>query len=127
MTNTVPAYYRNDNTSMSASMPALSTPSPPRRQPQHRYTSDDPWNTNPVSVGVGGGFGDDVGGGVSLTNGAPSSVSGTGMPREWWRRQERVQVKLLGPQGFILNRYMVYEISTDVGVVSWFFIICSEY
>ena len=80
-----------------------------------------------MSVGVGGGFSDDVGGGVSLTNGAPSSVSGTGMPREWWRRQERVQVKLLGPQGFILNRYMVYEISTDVGVVSWFFIVCSEY
>ena len=50
----------------------------------------------------------------SLINGAPSSVSGTGLPKDWWRRQERVQVRLLGPQGFILNRYMVYEISTDV-------------
>lgn len=52
----------------------------------------------------------------NLTNGVPSSLAGSGLPKDWWRRQETVKVNILGPQGFILNRYMVYEIITDV---SW--------
>ena len=119
-TLTAPAYYRRDSTSMSASMPALSPSLPgstPRRVPQHRYTSDDPWSFGGGGTSAGGGgVGALAGGmeGASLTNGAPSSVSGTGMPREWWKRQERVQVRLLGPQGFILNRYMAYEVASEV-------------
>lgn len=50
----------------------------------------------------------------SLVNGAPSSLAGSGLPKEWWKRQETVKVNILGPQGFILNRYMVYEIISDV-------------
>ncbi|EJF64114.1 hypothetical protein DICSQDRAFT_81120 [Dichomitus squalens LYAD-421 SS1] len=49
------------------------------------------------------------------TNGAPSSISGTGLPREWWKKQETVFVNVLGQQGFILNRYLVYEVSSDRG------------
>jgi len=56
--------------------------------------------------------------GSILTNGALSSLAGSGLPKDWWRRQEAVKVNTLGPQGFILNRYMVYEIVTDVSCVS---------
>ncbi|OBZ73642.1 Sorting nexin MVP1 [Grifola frondosa] len=39
----------------------------------------------------------------------------TGLPREWWKKQETVYVNILGQQGFILNRYLVYEVATDRG------------
>lgn len=51
----------------------------------------------------------------SLTNGVPSNLAGSGLPKDWWRKQETVKVNILGMQGFILNRYMVYEIMTDRG------------
>ncbi|KAH8108346.1 hypothetical protein DFH11DRAFT_1634540 [Phellopilus nigrolimitatus] len=92
------AIYHKDSSAVSAPARVVSQPS---------YSSDDPWQTPR--------FPEANGGGASLTNGAPSSVSGTGLPREWWRKQERVQVRLLGLHGFILNRYMVYEISSDRG------------
>ncbi|THH05409.1 hypothetical protein EW145_g4817 [Phellinidium pouzarii] len=92
-----PAVYRRDSSAIAA---------PGRIESQPSY-SDDPWQT-PRFPAVNGGAAGSV-------NGAPSSVSGTGLPREWWRRQERIQVRLLGLQGFILNRYMVYEISSDRG------------
>lgn len=38
------------------------------------------------------------------------------MPKDWWRKQENVTVKFLGQQGFILNRYIVYEVVTDVSI-----------
>ncbi|KAG6854267.1 hypothetical protein C0991_008960 [Blastosporella zonata] len=79
------------------------------------YSSDDPWNTNPrfgPPPPSASGFDNSRGG---LTNGAPSSLAGTGLPKEWWRKQEVIRVNLLGPQGFILNRYMVYEVVTDRG------------
>ncbi|KAG6909029.1 hypothetical protein DXG01_002303 [Tephrocybe rancida] len=85
------------------------------RAPAPAYSSDDPWNTNPrfgPPPGSAGGFDGTRGG---LTNGAPSSLAGTGLPKEWWRKQEVIRVNLLGPQGFILNRYMVYEVSTNRG------------
>jgi sorting nexin-8 len=44
----------------------------------------------------------------------PSSVAGTGLPSGWWKRQEKVTVRFAGQQGFVLNRYMVYGISTEV-------------
>ncbi|KAF5383512.1 hypothetical protein D9615_003614 [Tricholomella constricta] len=80
------------------------------RAPAPAYASDDPWNTNPRYGGSG--FDNSRGG---IMNGAPSSLAGTGLPKEWWRKQEVVRVNLLGPQGFILNRYMVYEVASDRG------------
>lgn len=47
-------------------------------------------------------------------NGAPSSLSGTGLPKDWWKKQENVNVNILGQQGFILNRYTVYEVLSEV-------------
>ncbi|KAH9940909.1 uncharacterized protein BXZ73DRAFT_88587 [Epithele typhae] len=82
-------------------------PAPPARG----YT-DDPWNSRfTTSAGAPSktpGFG-------SISNGVTSSISGTGMPREWWKRQETVTVNVLGQQGFLLNRYLVYEVSSDRG------------
>jgi sorting nexin-8 len=52
----------------------------------------------------------------SLTNGAPSSLSGTGLPKDWWKKQETVNVNILGQQGFILNRYTVYEVISEVSL-----------
>lgn len=53
-------------------------------------------------------------GGGNLTNGAPSSLSGTGLPKDWWKKLENINVNILGQQGFILNRYTVYELFSDV-------------
>ncbi|KAI0666812.1 hypothetical protein C8Q78DRAFT_1107213 [Trametes maxima] len=81
--------------------------------PARGYSTDDPWNaskfTSPSAVpktppALG-----------SLNNGAPSSISGTGLPREWWKKQETIFVNVLGHQGFVLNRYLVYEVSSDRG------------
>ncbi|KAF9466069.1 hypothetical protein BDZ94DRAFT_1188039 [Collybia nuda] len=78
------------------------------RAPAPTYSSDDPWNTNPR-------FGVPPNNDSGFTNGAPSSLAGTGLPKDWWTKQEVVKVNILGPQGFILNRYMVYEIVTNRG------------
>ena len=74
------------------------------------YAAEDPWNsrfTSPNAPPKAANIG-------SISNGAPSSISGTGLPRDWWKKQETVYVNVLGQQGFILNRYLVYEISSDV-------------
>lgn len=81
------------------------------RAPAPAYSSDDPWNSRFAPSGTGAI--DAVQG--SVTNGMPSSVSGTGMPKDWWKKQENVTVNFLGQQGFILNRYIVYEVVTDRG------------
>jgi len=44
----------------------------------------------------------------------PSSVAGTGLPAGWWKKLEKVTVQFAGQQGFVLNRYMVYGITTEV-------------
>lgn len=81
--------------------------------PTPAYASDDPWNVNSRFGPPGGSSGfDSTRGG--LTNGAPSNLAGSGLPNEWWKKQEVIRVNLLGPQGFILNRYMVYEVVTEV-------------
>lgn len=87
--------------------------------PPYRQNSVDPWSTaprfgppqNPSSILGTGGSGGLAGG---LIHGASSALSGTGLPPEWWKRQESVRVTILGQQGFILNRYTVYEIMTEV-------------
>lgn len=81
--------------------------------PTRAYTTDDPWNVSkfPAAAPLPNGDG-------SLVNGAPSSISGTGLPKEWWRKQETVTVNILGQQGFLLNRYLVYEVGTDVRACS---------
>ncbi|KJA28004.1 hypothetical protein HYPSUDRAFT_34271 [Hypholoma sublateritium FD-334 SS-4] len=89
------------------------------RAPLPAYSSDDPWNANPrypAAQGVSGGggaapFGSS--GADGLPNGAASSLAGTGLPNEWWKKQETIKVSILGQQGFILNRYTVYEVASD--------------
>ena len=80
----------------------------PTRETSNRavsYNSEDPWGTAvpgvtaPSDVPFGG---------------SPSVVAGSGLPYGWWKNQAKVQVNLLGPQGFILNRYIVYEVVPDV-------------
>ena len=39
------------------------------------------------------------------------------MPKDWWKKQEAVKVTILGHQGFILNRYLVYEVTTEVSSI----------
>lgn len=76
------------------------------------YTTEDPWNF-PRYVG-----GPDINPPRSATtiNGASSTLSGSGLPRDWWKKQETVTVTIEGQQGHLLNRYTVYEISTDVSL-----------
>ncbi|KAF7308565.1 Sorting nexin [Mycena chlorophos] len=86
-----PINYRQNSAPMAAPIPAY-----------------DPWNTN--SRGPTNAF-DAAPAPAPL----PSSLSGTGLPPYWWKKQEAVKVALLGPQGFILNRYMTYEITSSRG------------
>jgi sorting nexin-8 len=80
----------------------------PVRSPAPAYSADDPWNTATRFPAVGTG--------PSVPGGVVSSLSGTGLPKDWWRRQEHASVTILGQQGFILNRYTVYEIASEVRV-----------
>jgi sorting nexin-8 len=81
---------------------------------------DDPWMTGPRYTGAGAGVGATPFGVGGINGGGgggvapPSNVSGTGLPSGWWKRQEKVTVQFAGQQGFVLNRYMVYGISTEV-------------
>jgi sorting nexin-8 len=95
---------------------------------------DDPWNTArftavPSASGSTPGASGATGTGAATTtatgaggstNGVPSSLAGTGLPRDWWKKQETATVSILGQQGFILNRYTVYNISTSVCVFCFF-------
>jgi hypothetical protein len=85
---------------------------PPIRSPVPAYASDDPWSTGRLNAGASSVPGTD--GGRGGLNGAPSSLSGSGLPKDWWKKQEKVMVTRLGQQGFILNRYMVYQVTTEV-------------
>ncbi|PPQ73571.1 hypothetical protein CVT26_010372 [Gymnopilus dilepis] len=88
----------------------ISQPTP--RPPLPAYSSDDPWNSNPRFAGAptNPGFGGIVDG---MPNGTTSNLAGTGLPNEWWKKQESIKVSILGQQGFILNRYTVYEVISD--------------
>lgn len=74
------------------------------------FAPEDPWN---VSRYPNQGTYDFSQPRTSSTNGLTSTFAGSGLPRGWWNRQETAEVKILGQQGFILNRYTVYEIKTD--------------
>ena len=94
--------------------PSVSTIVPASRKPPLRaslpsYSSEDPWNANTRFTGLPSSNPTET-----LTNGTPSTLAGSGLPKDWWKKQESIKVTLLGPQGFILNRYMVYEISSEV-------------
>ena len=87
--------------------PEMRAPAPTRA-----YTTDDPWSVTrppaPPSITPNGTTG-------SLNGAsAPSNIAGTGLPNNWWKKLEGVTVNILGQQGFILNRYLVYEVSTEV-------------
>jgi sorting nexin-8 len=92
----VPATRKSNTSPLRASLPS--------------YSSEDPWNSNSRFTGLPAAD--------PLANGTPSAVAGSGLPKDWWKKQESIQVTLLGQQGFILNRYMVYEISSEVSCTS---------
>jgi sorting nexin-8 len=87
---------------------------PPVRSQPSAFASEDPWNTGRFNPGPSN-VASDVGG-RGNTNGAPSNLFGSGMPKDWWKKQEKVTITILGQQGFILNRYTVYEVATDVRI-----------
>lgn len=91
--------------------PAFSSP-----YSTYRQATLDPWSAS--QFGSNGGAGTDISAPRSATTinggGATSSLAGSGLPREWWNKQEHVNVTIQGQQGFILNRYTVYEITTEV-------------
>lgn len=76
----------------------------PNRAPT--YNSENPWNGAIPGV---------TGPPQAPYTGGASVVAGSGLPDGWWRNESTVQVNLLGLQGFILNRYTVYEVVSDRG------------
>ncbi|KAG6813151.1 hypothetical protein H0H92_013557 [Tricholoma furcatifolium] len=103
---------------LSRLQPSTSSFAPPTPYRQATY-SYDPWNTTAPRFGpppnsASSGFENTR---SPFSNGnVPSNLAGTGLPDEWWKKQEVIKVNLLGPQGFILNRYMVYEIVTEFNI-----------
>jgi sorting nexin-8 len=82
----------------------------------YRQATLDPWSAPPFASNGGG---TDLPAPRSATTingggGATSSLAGSGLPREWWNKQEHMDVTIQGQQGFILNRYTVYEITSEV-------------
>jgi sorting nexin-8 len=100
------------STSTFASSISNDRQNPAIRSPLPAYSSEDPWSNTRFNAVINPSGFDGTRRGIA--NGAPSSLSGTGMPKDWWKKQEGVNVTILGQQGFILNRYTVYEVSTDV-------------
>ncbi|KAF8751874.1 PhoX homologous domain, present in p47phox and p40phox [Rhizoctonia solani] len=50
--------------------------------------------------------------------GAGTSLLSSGLPTGWWRRQDSAIVTIIPEkQGFLLNRYFVYAVQTERGVV----------
>ena len=98
VSNIIPTVPTTRKTPLRASLPS--------------YSSEDPWNSNTRFTGLPSNVTD------ILPNGMPSTLAGSGLPKDWWKKQESIQVTILGQQGFILNRYMVYEISSEVSCTS---------
>ena len=74
---------------------------------------DDPWNNAQQDTPFNSN-------GFAQLSSVPSTIEGTGLPKDWWKRQERVTITTVGQQGFILNRYTVYQIHTEVTDPSFF-------
>ena len=91
----------------------LARQNPTRETPNRAvsYNPENPWNG--VVPGATGLPHVPFSGSPSI---GPSVVAGSGLPDGWWKSQSKVQVNLLGLQGFILNRYTVYEVVSDVSV-----------
>lgn len=100
-----------DLTAVASSNSGFANYQPEIRAPMPtRAYSEDPWSAPKFPSAPAPA----PNGNSSLANGAPSNISGTGLPSNWWKKQETVTVNILGQQGFILNRYLVYEVATDV-------------
>ena len=115
---------RCEHSQFNTILPSTSTfykpASPPIASPAPAYSSFDPWGPSPFTTGSGfdntkpAAATSDA---PALTNGASSNFTGTGLPPGWWRKLEKVQVSIVGQQGFILNRYTVYQISSSVCIL----------
>lgn len=93
--------------------PSTSTFSSP--YPTYRQATLDPWSVPRFGSNGGGSDYTSPRSATTINGGAASSLAGSGLPREWWKMQETVDVTIQGQQGFILNRYTVYEIITEHG------------
>ena len=109
------SYNTAPSSTLGYDQPSGGGPAALRSSPAVAPPPDDPWTTGRFGAGTSSPhtFG-------GLNGGAPSSVAGSGLPSGWWKRQEKVTVQFGGQQGFVLNRYMVYSITTEVrGSHSW--------
>jgi sorting nexin-8 len=93
--------------------PSTSTLSSP--YPTYRQATLDPWSAPRFGSNGGGSDFAAPRSATTINGGVVSSLAGSGLPREWWKTQETVDVTIQGQQGFILNRYTVYEIITEHG------------
>ena len=104
------SYSTAPSSALGYGQPSGGSPAILRSSPAVAPPTDDPWTTGRSGVGASSSphpFG-------GLNGGAPSSVAGSGLPSGWWKRQEKVSIQFGGQQGFVLNRYMVYGITTEV-------------
>ena len=94
----------------------------------YRQATLDPWSTPPFPSNGGGGTDSAAPRSATTINGggATSNLAGSGLPTEWWNKQEHVNVTIQGQQGFILNRYTVYEVSTEVRAHSYISFECTD-
>lgn len=77
------------------------------RSPAPQYSSDDPWTATFRTTNQ-----------VNGASGVPSALTGGGLPAEWWKRQDKATVEIIGQQGFLLTRHMVYLVETTVSLFS---------
>ncbi|KAG9089717.1 Sorting nexin mvp1 [Ceratobasidium sp. 370] len=113
------------------------SPPPPAAVPSYR--ADDPWAARRATLdpfAPASGFGGPAGGvpasgfgagGVPASGfgstgapgnalGAGTSILSSGLPIEWWKRQEVALVSIVPEkQGFLLHRYTVYLVQTERG------------
>ncbi|KAG2128543.1 hypothetical protein DEU56DRAFT_861385 [Suillus clintonianus] len=107
--NNLPEPFLNLDT-LQPSTSAFSSP-----YPTYRQATLDPWSVPRFGSNGGGSDFATPRSATTINGGAASSLAGSGLPKEWWKTQETVDVTIQGQQGFILNRYTVYEIITEHG------------
>ncbi|KAG2075710.1 MVP1 domain-containing protein [Suillus decipiens] len=107
--NSLPEPFLHLDT-LQPSTSALSSP-----YPTYRQATLDPWSVPRFGSNGGGSDFTAPRSATTINGGAASSLAGSGLPGEWWKTQETVNVTVQGQQGFILNRYTVYEIITEHG------------
>ncbi|KAG2110221.1 uncharacterized protein F5147DRAFT_796890, partial [Suillus discolor] len=107
--NSLPEPFLHLDT-LQPSTSALSSP-----YPTYRQATLDPWSIPRFGSNGGGSDFAAPRSATTINDGAASSLVGLGLLGEWWKMQETVDVTIQGQQGFILNRYTVYEITTEHG------------